>query len=95
MSGVDGNILLGDTMNIGDIVKFYDIYNDVVAGVVEDVSSDMDSYDNMKLEDGIPYYYSKKLSRYVPVKPKNMASVFLEVSHKGSSNDFVGIDSVI
>ena len=82
-------------MNIGDVVKFHDVYNDVVAGVVENVFSDMDSYDNMKLKDGIPYYYSKKLSRYVPVKPKNMASVFLEVTHKGSSNEFVGIDSVI
>ena len=87
--------LLGDAMNIGDLVKFYDIYNDVVAAVVEDVSSDMNSYDNMKLEDGIPYYYSKKLSRYVPVKEKNMASVFLEVSRKGSSNEYIGIDSVI
>ena len=82
-------------MNIGDVVKFYDIYNDVVAGVVKNVFSDMDSYDNMELKDGIPYYYSKKLSRYVPVKEKNMASVFLEVSHKGSSNDYVGIGSVI
>ena len=82
-------------MNIGDVVKFYDVYNVVVAGVVKNVFSDMDSYDNMKLKDGIPYYYSKKLSRYVPVKPKNMASVFLEVTHKGSSNEFVGIDSVI
>ena len=81
--------------NIGDSVKFYDIYNDVVAGVVENIFSDMDSYDNMKLEDGIPYYFSKKLTRYVPVKAKNMASVFLEVSHKGSSNEYVGIDSVI
>ena len=82
-------------MNIGDVVKFYDIYNDVVTGVVKDVSSDMDSYDNMKLEDGIPYYYSKKLSRYVPVKAKNMASVFLEVTRKGSLKEFIGIDSVI
>ena len=90
-----GNILLGDTMNIGDIVKFYDIYNDVVAGVVEDISSDMDSYDNMKLEDGIPYYYSKKLSRQVPVTKQNTASVFLEVSRKGSSNEYIGIDCVI
>ena len=82
-------------MNIGDSVKFYDIYNDVVTGIVEDISSDMDSYDNMKLENGIPYYFSKKLTCYVPVKSKNMASVFLEVSHKGSSNEYIGIDSVI
>ena len=30
-------------MNIGDVVKFYYIYNDVVAGVVKNVFSDMDS----------------------------------------------------
>ena len=48
-------------MNIGDVVKFRDIYKDVVTGVVENVSSDMDSYDDMKLKDGVPYYYSKKL----------------------------------
>ena len=82
-------------MNIGDVVKYYDVYNDVVAGVVKNVFSDMDSYDDMKLKDGIPYYYSKKLSRYVPVKAKNMASVFLEVSNKGSLKEFIGIDSVI
>ena len=82
-------------MNIGDVVKFYDVYNDVVAGVVKNVFSDMDSYDNMKLKDGIPYYYSKKLSCYVPVKAKNMASVFLEVTRKGSLKEFIGIDSVI
>ena len=82
-------------MNIGDSIKFYNIYNDVVTGIVEDVSSDMNSYDNMKLEDGIPYYFSKKLTRYVPVKKKNMASVYLEVSRMGLANEYVGIDSVI
>ncbi len=82
-------------MNIGDSIKFYNIYNDVVTGIVEDVSSDMNSYDNMKLEDGIPYYFSKKLTRYVPVKKKNMASVYLEVSRMGLANEYIGIDSVI
>ena len=82
-------------MNIGDIVKYKNEYEEIVRGTITEISSDMNSYDNMKLEDGIPYYYSKKLSRYVPVKKKNMASVFLEVSRKGSSNEYIGIDCVI
>ncbi len=82
-------------MNIGDVVKFYDIYNDVVAGVVKNVFSDMDSYDNMKLKDGVPYYYSKKLSRYVPVKEKNMASVFLTIEHNGSVKEFVTLNELL
>ena len=59
--------------------------------------SDMDSYEDMKLKDGVPYYASKKITAsenkkrkksklsplkvpiYVPVKEKNMDSVFLEI----------------
>ena len=82
-------------MNIGDVVKFHDIYKDVVTGVIKYVSSDMDSYDDMKLKDGVPYYYSKKLGSYVPVKEKNMASVFLEISRKGLTKEYVGINNIL
>ena len=82
-------------MNIGDLVKFYDIYNDVVAGVVENVSSDMNSYDNMKLEDGIPYYYSKKLSDFVPVKKKNINSIYLTVENSVGKNEYIFMKNVI
>ena len=82
-------------MNIGDVVKFLDIYKDVVTGVVENVSSDMDSYDDMKLRDGVPYYYSKKLGSYVPVKEKNMASVFLVINRKGLTKEYVGINNIL
>ena len=49
-------------MNIGDKVKYKDVYAEPGVGVIVDVSSSMTSYDGMKLEDGIPYYISKKLS---------------------------------
>ena len=44
-----------------------------------EISSDMDSYEDMKLKDGIPLYYSKKMKKYTPVKPKNLGTVFLTV----------------
>ena len=87
-------------MNIGDSVEYYNVYNEKKSGVITEVFSDMDSYDEMKLEDGVPLYYSKKLSRYVPVKGKNMASVFLTVEHAGTSRyssakDFVSLNELL
>ena len=76
-------------MNIGDIVNFYNVYNEKVCGVITEVSSDMDSYEEMKLEDGIPMYYSKKLSRFVPVKEKNIDSVFITVENARSVKEFI------
>ena len=50
----------------------------------------MDSYDEMRLKDGVPLYYSKKLSKFVPVKPKNIDSVFVEVfKSENVSNEFI------
>ena len=87
-------------MNIGDTVEYYNVYDEKKSGVITEVFSDMDSYDDMRLEDGIPMYYSKKLSRYVPVKEKNMASVFLTVEHAGTSRyssakDFVSLNELL
>ena len=87
-------------MNIGDTVEYYNIYNDIKSGVITEIFSDMDSYEDMKLENGIPLYYSKKLSRFVPVKEKNMASVFLTVEHAGTSRyssakDFVSLNELL
>ena len=87
-------------MNIGDTVNYYNAYDEKVCGIITEVSSDMDSYEDMRLEDGIPLYYSKKLSRYVPVKEKNMASVFLTVEHVGynrysSVKDFVTLNELL
>ena len=82
-------------MNIGDTVEYYNIYNDIKSGVITEIFSDMDSYDDMKLENGIPMYYSKKLSRFVPVKEKNMKSVFLTVEHAGYVKDFVSLNELL
>ena len=81
-------------MNIGDTVNFYNVYSEKVCGVITEISSDMDSYENMKLKDGIPMYYSKKLSRFVPVKEKNIDSVFVTVETVGYSKQFVSLNEI-
>ena len=82
-------------MNIGDTVEYYNVYSEKMCGVITEVSSDMDSYDKMRLEDGIPMYYSKKLSRFVPVKEKNINSVFLTVETVGQSKQFVSLNELL
>jgi len=82
-------------MNIGDTVEYYNVYNEKLCGVITEVSSDMDSYDKMRLEDGIPMYYSKKLSHFVPVKEKNINSVFLTVETVGQSKQFVALNELL
>ena len=89
-------------MNIGDTVEYYNVYDEKKSGVITEVFSDMDSYEDMRLEDGVPLYYSKKLSRYVPVKEKNMASVFVTVERSripnknaGTVKEFVTLDELL
>ena len=82
-------------MNIGDIVKYKNEYGETVNGTITEISSDMDSYENMKLKDGIPMYYSKKLSHFVPVKEKNINSVFLTVETVGHSKAFVAMNELL
>ena len=82
-------------MNIGDTVEYYNMFKEKTSGVITEVSSDMDSYEDMRLEDGVPLYYSKKLSRFVPVKEKNMKSVFLTVEHAGYVKDFVSLNELL
>ena len=82
-------------MNIGDTVEYYDVYDEKKFGVIIEVSSDMDSYEDMRLKDGVPLYYSKKLSHYVPVKEKNMASVFLTVETVGNPKEFVSLNELL
>ena len=98
--------------NIGDTVSYLNEYGDKRLGIISEVASDMDSYEDMKLEDGVPYYASKKLTAaenkrrkaggksvltspvYAPVKPKNMASVFLVVDRGKWGEAFVYLDEV-
>ena len=87
-------------MNIGDKVKYMDVYNELGVGVIMDVSSSMTSYDDMKLVDGVPYYISKKMSVheiepvYVTVKPKNMDTVFLTIENSRGRIEFLSLDDV-
>ena len=87
-------------MNIGDKVKYKDVYDEPSVGVIVDVSSSMASYNDMKLENGIPYYISKKMSVheidpvYVAVKPKNMDTVFLTIENSRGRIEFLSLDDV-
>ena len=78
-------------MNIGDIIEYRNIYDEKRWGKIAEIGSDMDSYDKMQLKDGVPFYYSKKLSRFVPVKDKNIDSVFLTVTSIGKDKLY-GVD---
>ena len=82
-------------MNIGDTVEYYNAYKEKVYGVITGVYSDKDSYENMRLENGVPLYYSKKLSRFVPVKEKNINSVFLAVTRHGFAKEFVALNELL
>ena len=82
-------------MNIGDTVNYYNAYNEVVCGAITEIASDMDSYEEIKLENGIPMYYSKKLFRFVPVKKKNIDSVFLTVETVGHSKEFLALNELL
>ena len=82
-------------MNIGDTVNYYNAYDEKVCGIITEVSSDMDSYEEIRLEDSIPMYYSKKLFRFVPVKKKNIDSVFLTVETVGHPKEFVSLNELL
>jgi len=82
-------------MNIGDTIEYYNVYDEKKSGVITEVFSDMDSYEDMRLKDGIPMYYSKKLSHFVPVKEKNIASVFLTVERSGHSKEFIALNELL
>ena len=69
-------------MKIGDIVNYVGEFDEKKSGAIRGVMSDMDSYEDMSLRDGLPCYWSKKMGKYTPVKPKNMESVFLEIKTK-------------
>ena len=59
--------------NINDTVSYESADGTLRNGTILEVSSDMDSYEDMKLKDGTPMYWSKKTKKYVPVKEKNIA----------------------
>jgi len=82
-------------VNIGDTIVFYNEYKDKLVGVIEKIDSDKDSYEDMKLKNGVPLYYSKKTNKYVPVKEKNIDSVFLTVKNTLGKIDYIMIADAI
>ena len=84
--------------NIGDEVE-YKTYSDNLitsfkTGTITEVNSDMDSYVNLIVENNIIQYWSKKLKRYVPVKPKNMNSIYFTIP-QWTSDDFVLVEDIL
>ena len=65
-------------MYIGDKVKFNNEHGEVTKGEVTEVLSD--SYDKVQVNAaGEVEYFSKKTSKYVPVRAKHEDSIFWEV----------------
>ena len=82
-------------MKIGDTVVFYNEYKDKLVGIIENIDSDIDSYEDVILEDNKPKYYSKKMKKYVPVKEKNLDSIFLTIKNSLDKFEFIMIDDVL
>ena len=76
-------------MNIGDEVVYNGDYGEILYGKLTAIGSNKDSYDDVKLENGVFMTYSKKLKKYVPIKGKSLDSVYIEVEGSGGSFDFI------
>ena len=76
-------------MNIGDVVKYEGDYGESKIAKICAIGSDKDSYDDVKLENGVFLTYSKKLKKYVPIKGKSLDSVYIEVVGSGRSLDSI------
>ena len=76
----------------------YSYDDDIREGVITEVSSDMDSYEDMQLKDGVALYWSKKMKKFTPVKAKNENTVFLTVvTGKGlqEQTDYISMNEVL
>ena len=83
--------------NIGDTVN-YSFGDSIRQGVIEEVSSDMDSYEDMRLKDGTPMYWSKKMKKFTPVKDKNLDTVFLTIKYGKGLNEkyeYISLDELV
>ena len=81
-------------MNIGDEVIYNGDYGEVLYGKLTAVGSDKDSYDDIKLEDGVFMYKSKKLKKYIPFKEKSLNSVYIEIT-KGNDAGLAIFDYIL
>ena len=82
-------------MNIGDTVMYDDEYGSEKSGTLTAIGSDKDSYNDLKLKDGVFMYKSKKLKKYVPVKSKSMDSIYIEVTCFGDRQDYILPNEII
>jgi|TARA_R110000822_G_scaffold75568_1_gene181790 hypothetical protein len=64
-------------LEIGNMVSFINDIGDKFTGELTSVESD--SYDDVKLENGLVTYWSKKTKKYVPVRDKHKDSIFFEI----------------
>ena len=83
--------------NINDTVN-YSFGDSIKEGVIEEVSSDMDSYEDMRLKDGTPMYWSKKMKKFTPVKDKYLDTVFLTIKYGKGLNEkyeYVTLDELV
>ena len=46
------------SVNIGDTISYSNQYEEVVSGKITEVISEMDSYEDKELHDGVAYYES-------------------------------------
>ena len=81
-------------MNIGDEVVYSGDYGEILTGILTAVGSDKDSYDDIKLKDGVFMYKSKKLKKYVPFKEKSLNSVYIEIT-KGNTAGLANFDYIL
>ena len=81
-------------MNIGDEVTYNGDYGDILCGKITAIGSDKDSYDDIKLEDGVFMYKSKKLKKYVVFKEKSLNSVYIEIT-RFSTRGMCNLDYIL
>jgi hypothetical protein len=81
-------------MNIGDEVIYNGEYGETLTGKLTAVGSDKDSYDDIKLKDGVFLYKSKKLKKYIPFKEKSLNSVYIEIT-KGNDAGLAIFDYIL
>jgi hypothetical protein len=82
-------------MNIGDEITYEDYCGGTMRGILTAIGSDKDSYNDLKLKDGVFMYKSKKLKKYVPVKAKSMDSIYIEVTCFGDRQDYILPNEII
>ena len=81
--------------SIGESVEYIDDEGKTKTGIINDVSSDLDSYVNLRVNDNDKVqYWSKKLKMYVNVKPKNIDTIYFTIPNR-LRNEFVLIKDII